>query len=174
MTVQRMRFFFTALLFLVVILVPQGCRMSYSFTGASIPIQAKTISIEYFPNQAPIVVPTLSQVLTDALRDRFTSQTPLNLVPRDGDLHIEGTITGYATQPVAIQGNEQAALNRLTVTVRVKFTNKFDEKANFEQTFSRFEDYPFTANLNAVQDGLIQQIVDALVDDIFNKAVVNW
>ncbi|MGC8866232.1 MAG: LptE family protein [Bacteroidales bacterium] len=148
--------------------------MSYSFTGASIPIQAKTISVEYFSNQAPIVVPSLSQVLTDALRDRFTSQTPLNLVPRDGDLHIEGIITGYSTQPVAIQGNEQAALNRLTVTVRVKFTNKYDEKANFEQTFSRFEDYPFTASLNSVQDALIQQIVDALVDDIFNKAVVNW
>lgn len=152
----------------------QGCRMSYSFTGASIPVQAKSISIEYFPNQAPIVVPTLSQVLTDALRDRFTSQTPLNLVPRDGDLQIEGVITGYSTQPVAIQGNEQAALNRLTVTVRVKFINKYDEKANFEQSFSRFEDYPFTASLNSVQDALIQQIVDALVDDIFNKAVVNW
>jgi len=169
-----LRIFAFGMVLLIFISIPLGCRMSYSFTGASIPVQAKTISIEYFPNQAPIVVPTLSQVLTDALRDRFTTQTPLNLIPREGDLQIEGAITGYSTQPVAIQGNEQAALNRLTITVRVKFTNKFDEKANFEQNFSRFEDYPFTANLNTVQDGLIQQIVDALVDDIFNKAVVNW
>ena len=148
--------------------------MSYSFTGASIPVQARTLSVDYFTNQAPLVVPTLSQTLTDALRDRFTSQTSLEIINRGGDLAVEGEITGYSTQPVAIQGNEQAALNRLTITVRVRFVNKFDEKQNFEQNFSRFEDYPFNANLNSVQDGLIQQIVDALVDDIFNKAVVNW
>ncbi|HNQ59864.1 MAG TPA: LptE family protein [Bacteroidales bacterium] len=148
--------------------------MSYSFTGASIPIEAKTISIDYFPNQASLVVPSLSQTLTEALRNRFITQTPLQLIRRNGDLNIEGSIISYITQPVAIQGTEQAALNRLTISVRVKFTNKFDEKQNFEQTFTRFEDYPFTANLNAVQDNLIQLIVEALVDDIFNKAVVNW
>jgi len=165
---------YTALIAAIILLGTQGCRMSYSFTGASIPIQARTLSIEYFPNQAPLVEPSLSQILTDALRDRFASQTSLEITNRGGDLSIEGAITGYATQPVAIQGNEQAALNRLTISVKVKFVNKFDEKQNFEQTFSRFEDYPFSANLNTVQAGLIQQIVDALVDDIFNKAVVNW
>lgn len=164
----------TALIMAIILMGLQGCRMSYSFTGASIPIQARTLSVEYFPNQAPLVEPSLSQILTDALRDRFASQTSLEITNRGGDLSIEGAITGYATQPVAIQGNEQAALNRLTISVKVKFVNKFDEKQNFEQTFSRFEDYPFSANLSAVQAGLIQQIVDALVDDIFNKAVVNW
>ncbi len=124
--------------------------------------------------QASLVVPSLSQTLTEALRNRFITQTPLQLIRRNGDLNIEGSIISYITQPVAIQGTEQAALNRLTISVRVKFTNKFDEKQNFEQTFTRFEDYPFTANLNAVQDNLIQLIVEALVDDIFNKAVVNW
>ncbi|HPN49013.1 MAG: LptE family protein [Bacteroidales bacterium] len=163
----------TILLFLIA-LVSSSCRMSYSFTGASIPIEAKTISIDYFPNQASLVVPSLSQTLTEALRNRFITQTPLQLIRRNGDLNIEGSIISYITQPVAIQGTEQAALNRLTISVRVKFTNKFDEKQNFEQTFTRFEDYPFTANLNAVQDNLIQLIVEALVDDIFNKAVVNW
>ena len=162
----------TILLFLIA-LVSSSCRMSYSFTGASIPIEAKTISIDYFPNQASLVVPSLSQTLTEALRNRFITQTPLQLIRRNGDLNIEGSIISYITQPVAIQGTEQAALNRLTISVRVKFTNKFDEKQNFEQTFTRFEDYPFTANLNAVQDNLIQLIVEALVDDIFNKAVVN-
>ncbi|HAL64745.1 MAG: Uncharacterized protein XD81_1112 [Bacteroidetes bacterium 38_7] len=163
----------TIILFLIAFAF-SACRMSYSFTGASIPPQAKTISIDYFPNQASMVVPTLSQTLTETLRDRFTSQTPLQLVQRNGDLNIEGNIISYTTQPVAIQSTEQAAFNRLTISVRVKFTNKYDEKQNFEQTFTRFEDYPFTANLNAIQDNLIQLIVEALVDDIFNKAVVNW
>ena len=117
----------TILLFLIA-LVSSSCRMSYSFTGASIPIEAKTISIDYFPNQASLVVPSLSQTLTEALRNRFITQTPLQLIRRNGDLNIEGSIISYITQPVAIQGTEQAALNRLTISVRVKFTNKFDEK----------------------------------------------
>lgn len=151
-----------------------SCRVGYSFTGASIPVEAKTISITHFPNEAPLVVPTMSQVLTDALRDRFSSQTSLNLVSRDGDLHIEGAITNYTTAPTAIQGNETAALNRLTITVRVKFVNRYKETDNFEQSFTRFSDYPSTQNLNSIQTGLIDEITQALVDDIFNKAVVNW
>ena len=148
--------------------------MSYSFTGASIPAQAKTISVEYFSNQAPIVVATLSQTFTDGLRDKFASQTSLDVINRNGDLAIEGAITGYSTQPVAIQGNEQAAMNRLTITVKVKFTNKFDEKQDFEQTFSRFSDYSSGQNLVTVQEGLIEEISQGLIEDIFNKSVVNW
>jgi hypothetical protein len=148
--------------------------MSYSFTGASIPAQAKTISVEYFSNQAPIVVATLSQTFTDGLRDKFASQTSLDVINRNGDLAIEGAITGYSTQPVAIQGNEQAAMNRLTITVKVKFTNKFDEKQDFEQSFSRFSDYSSGQNLVTVQEGLIEEISQGLIEDIFNKSVVNW
>lgn len=159
---------------MVLLLVTESCRVNYSFTGASIPVEAKTISIIHFPNESPLVVPMLSQVITDALRDRFSSQTSLNLVSRDGDLHIEGAITNYITQPVAIQGNEVAALNRLSITIRVKFVNRFNEASNFEQTFTRFSDYPSTQDLTAVQAGLIEEITQALVDDVFNKAVVNW
>lgn len=151
-----------------------SCRINYSFTGASISPQVKTTSIQYFPNQAPLVVPTLSIALTDALRDYFTSQTNLVLVNRNGDLNIEGAITGYVVQPIAIQGNETAAMNRLTITVNVKFTNKTNEKQNFETSFSRYQDYQSTLSLVSVQDELIKQINDQLVQDIFNKAVVNW
>lgn len=151
-----------------------ACKMSYSFTGASIPAEAKTISVEYFANQAPLVVATLSQTFTDGLRDKFASQTTLDVINRNGDLAIEGIITGYSTQAVAIQGNEQAALNRLTITVKVKFTNKFKEKDNFEQAFTRYADYSSSQNLVSVQEGLIQEISEGLIDDIFNKAVVNW
>ena len=155
-------------------LLSGSCRVSYSFTGASISPNVKTVSIAYFPNNAGLVVPTLSRTFTDALRDYFTSQTNLNLVDRNGDLNLEGAITQYAVQPVAIQGNETAALNRLTIVVSVKFTNKTDSKQVWENTFSRYQDYPSTENLVSVQGKLIGEITDQLVQDIFNKAVVNW
>jgi hypothetical protein len=150
-----------------------GCGV-YSFTGASIPPEAKTISISYFVNNAQYVEPSLSQSITDALRDRFQSQTSLDFVKDEGDLQLEGSITDYSTRPVAIQGDQTAALNRLSVTVKVKFSNLIDPTKDFEAAFTRFEDYPSSQDLSAVKDQLISQIDDALVDDIFNKAVVNW
>lgn len=170
--------FFCHLRFLLplvfILLFTNGCRMSYSFTGASISPNVKTVSIPTIQNNAPLVVPTLSRTITDALRDYFTSQTSLQMVDRNGDLHLEATITGYAVQPVAIQGNETAAMNRLTITVNAKFTNRTDEKQNWESSFSRYLDYSSQLQLNTVQDGLIKGITDQLVVDIFNKAVVNW
>lgn len=150
-----------------------GCGI-YSFTGASIPPEAKTVSIKYFPNNASMVEPTLSQSFTDALKDKFVSQTTLVLVPKNGDLRLEGQITSYATKPVAITGDQTAALNRLTITIKVKFENMFDDTKNFESTFSRYEDYPSNKDLSAVQENLIIQINEMLIDDIFNKSVVNW
>ena len=148
--------------------------MSYSFTGASISPSVKTVSIAYVANNAGLVVPTLSRTFTDALRNYFTSQTNLVLVDQGGDLNLEGTITQYAVQPVAIQGNETAALNRLTIVVNMKFSNKTDEKQSWEQDFSRYQDYSCSLNLSSVQEGLISDITEQLVEEIFNKAVVNW
>jgi len=163
-----------SMLLILILFVMPACRMSYSFTGASISPNVKTVAIPYFQNNAPLVVPTLSRTLTDALRDYFTSQTNLNEVDRNGDLLVEGNITNYVVQPVAIQGNETAAMNRLTITVSVKFTNKTDEKQNWETSFSRYLDYSSSVSLSSAQDGLIKGISDQLVQDIFNKAVVNW
>lgn len=151
-----------------------SCRVSYSFTGASISPNVKTVTILNFPNNAGLVVPTLSRTVTDGLRDYFTSQTNLVQVDKGGDLLLDGTITQYAVQPVAIQGNETAAMNRLTITVNVKFTNKTDSKQNWESLFSRYQDYASSYNLSSVQEGLIKDITEQLVQDIFNKAVVNW
>lgn len=152
-----------------------GCRfVNYSFVGGSLDPKIKSISIQYFPNNAPIVQPSLSQSFTESLRDKFSSQTKLTSVSRGGDLNIEGYITGYSTQPIAIQGDETAAMNRLTIIVSVKFTNKLDEKQDFEQSFSRYADYMSTLILSSVEETLIKQINDQLVEDIFNKAVVNW
>jgi hypothetical protein len=163
------------LLFILLLTTLSACRVNYSFTGASISPDVKTITIDYFTNKASIVVPTLSRDLTEALRDYFTSQTSLVLMERNGDLVLEGTITGYdAGKPVAIQGNETAALNRMTITVAVKFTNRKDEKQNYENSFSRYLDYSSTQPLNSVQNQLIEEINNQLVQDIFNKSVVNW
>lgn len=150
-----------------------GCGV-YSFTGASIPAGAKTITVVYFVNNAQFVEPSLSQNLTDALRDRFLSQTSLNFTKEGGDLQLEGAITDYSTQPEAIQSNQTAALNKLTITVKVKFTNLLDPTKDFETSFTRFQEYPSDRDLSVVKDQLISEINDALVDDIFNKAVVNW
>ena len=146
----------------------------YSFTGASIPAGAKTISVQYFPNNASLVEPTLSPAFTDALRDKFTSQTNLRMVSKNGDLALEGEIVDYKTTPVAIQADQTSALNRLTVVVNVRFINKLDPSKDFETRFTQFVDYPSTENLNGVKDELIKQIVEDLTDNIFNKAVVNW
>lgn len=155
-----------------------GCKVNYSFTGASIEPGTETISIIDFPNMAPLINPLLSNTFTEALRDRFMSQTSLQIVKYDGDLHIEGTIIGYNTRPMNIQAGtdqgDQAAQNRLTIKVKVKFVNKKDPKANFESTFSRYSDYSSDRNLQDVENALVEEIVAQLVDDIFNKSVVNW
>lgn len=163
-------------LILSLLLVAAGMQscISYSFTGASIPPEAKTISIDYIDNHAQLVVPTLSESLTTALRYRFTSQTTLKLIGNNGDLQIEGVITEYNTTPQAITGNETAALNRLSISVKIKFVNTIEPDKSYETTFSRYEDYDSNQDLSSVQDGLIETINEMLVDDIFNKAVVNW
>ena len=161
------------LLALILFILP-SCRVSYSFTGASISPNVKTVTIFQIPNNAGLVVPTLSRTITNALRDYFTSQTNLVLVDRNGDLTLDGAITQYVTIPVAIQSNETAAMNRLTIVMGVKFTNKTNPKQNWESTFTRFQDYSSAYNLSSVEDGLIKEITNQLVQDIFNKAVVNW
>lgn len=167
--IKKIKFF----LFSITLLLINGCGV-YSFTGASISPDTKTISIQQFPNLAMLVQPTLSQSFTMTLRDKFASQTNLNVLQNNGDLNIEGEITGYTNQPVAIQGNQQAALNRLTITVKVRFTNKKNNKQDFESTFTRYRDYSSQSNLSAVENDLIKEINTDLVEDIFNKAVVNW
>lgn len=161
------------LLFALLLIVAGGCKV-YSFTGASISPEVKTISIQRFPNNAMTVEPTLSQKFTDELRDKFANETNLIIINKGGDLQLEGSISGYRTSPVAIQANETAAMNRLTITVKVKYVNTLDDSESYETTFSQFQDYESTQNLNDVQDVLIDVINEMLVQDIFDKSVVNW
>ena len=151
-----------------------SCKMSYKFNGATIPAEAKTVNIKYFSNQASLANPALSQALTEALKDIFNTQTNLTLTDKTADLNFEGTITGYATAPVSIQSNDLAAQNRLTITVGVKYSNRFDEKKNFESSFSRYADYPSSKSLSEVESQLTTDINKELVQDIYNKALNNW
>jgi Rare lipoprotein B len=160
------------LLILIAAFLLTGCGI-YSFTGASIPAEAKTVSVQHFPNNANLVNPVLSDMITNTLRDYFMNQTTLDGVNDNGDLAIEGEIIDYKTSPTAITG-DQAALNRLTITVNVRFYNRYDESKNFEQKFSQYEDYPSNQELNSIQDNILDNIVQKLCEDIFNKAVVNW
>lgn len=162
------------LLFAVTLLTLGGCTGGYSFTGASIPAEAKTISITQFPNYASTVNPQLSQKLYDGLQQMFSSQTSLNVTSDDGDLQITGEITDYSTRASSIGSDDNVATNRFTITIKVSFTNRFDSKADFEQTFSRFKDYAASRDFSSVEQSLTDEIVTELCEDIFNKSVVNW
>lgn len=156
------------------ITVLYSCKVNYSFTGASIPEDVHTVSVKTFQSYAPLANANLSQTFTEALKDIFLSQTNLDIVTKEGDLQFEGSITGYSVTPVAIQGNETAALNRLTITVKAKYINTKDKELDFETSFSRFSDYESSQNLASIEDELIKEINDQLTQDIFNKAVSNW
>lgn len=161
-------------LVLVVFSLLSSCTPHYSLSGASIPPEAKTVSVQYFQSIASLAPPTLSQTFTEALKDKMGSQTRLTLVPKGGDLNFEGSIVAYATSPIAIQSTDLAAMNRLTITVSVKYTCAFDEKKNFEQQFTRYADYTSTQSLSSVETELIQQIDEQLTQDIFNRALNDW
>ena len=144
-----------------------GVAIKYSLSGASIPPDAKTFSVAYFPNNATMVSPILSSTLTDALVDIFSRRTRLMQVDEGGDFAFEGEITNYTS-------DDYALLNRLTITVKVRFTNALDEKASFNKTFSAYADYESTQLLTEVEGTLIPEIVDQLVTDIFQASASNW
>ncbi|HKJ78986.1 MAG TPA: LptE family protein [Prolixibacteraceae bacterium] len=151
-----------------------ACKVSYSFTGANISPEVKTFSVYYFPNRARLINPTLSQNFTEGLREKLQRQTSLNEVQENGDLEFEGQITGYEVRPMAIQKEDQAALNRLTVTVKVKYTNNKQPDESVEKQFSAFEEFDSNQSLADVEDGLVPEILDKLNEDIFNATIANW
>lgn len=159
------------------LLLPAGCgvQIKYSLSGASIPPDAKTFSVAYFPNNATMVSPILSPTLTDALVDMFTRRTRLIQVEEGGDFAFEGEIINYTSTTASVSSDDYALLNRLTITVRVRFTNALDEKASWSsRTFTAYEDYDSTKLLTEVEGELIPQIVDKIVTDIFQASASNW
>jgi len=150
-----------------------GCSIKYSFTGASTE-GLSTVSVQYIQNRASLVQPQLSQFITDALIDKCKAQTSLGITTGIGDVNFEGEITDYNTRPLTVAADAQAATNRFTISVRVKFTNAVAPDLSFDQTFSRYEDYNSNLDLAQVEKELSDKIVELLIEDIFNKAFVNW
>lgn len=154
-----------------------GCifmKGGYSLSGASVPEAAKTFSVAYFPNNAPMVSPTLSTTLVEELKDKFSRQTKLQLVDEDGDFAFEGEIIGYSSTTASVSSDDYALLNRLTIKVKVRFTNKIEPENSFNRDFSAFTDYDSSQLLTDVQSDLDAEIVKQIVNDIFMAAASNW
>ncbi|RUT72916.1 LptE family protein [Ancylomarina longa] len=163
------------LIIIGIAIVATACKVSYSFTGGTLSPEVKTFSVQYFPNRAPLVNPNLSNQFIEALKEKFRSQTSLDeIVDGEGHLNFDGEITGYRTQALDIKAGEIAATNRLTVTIRVRFTNEIEPDNDFDKSFSAFADYDSTQQLSDVEDGLVVEILDQIIDDIYNESVVNW
>ncbi|MBF45840.1 MAG: hypothetical protein CMD38_06175 [Flavobacteriales bacterium] len=146
----------------------------YSFSGASISNEVKNITINTFQNISSLAPPTLSNSLTEALKDKFLSETRLSPIDNDGDLMFNGQITNYTINPIAIQANETASKNRLTISIKVNFINNIDEESNYNKTFSRYVDFESSINLTSIEESLNEEIVSQLIEDIFNEAFTNW
>lgn len=152
-----------------------GCGIvKYSFSGTSVDPSVKTVTIDYFEYKALKVNPSLSNDLTEAMKDKFKKLTKLEEVEMGGDLEVSGEVTGYEVRAAAVTANEVAAQNRLTVTVKLKFiNNKFPEE-NVDKSFSAYSDYDSTNSLDAVESTLCEEIVEKLAEDMFNACVAQW
>ena len=152
-----------------------GCSVvKYSFSGTSIQPDVKTVTINYFEYKALKVNPSLSNDLTKAMKEKFRKLTKLEQVEMDGDLELQGAVTGYEVRASAVTAIEVAAQNRLTVSVSLKFMNRKYPEEDFEKSFSAYSDYDSTNSLDAVEATLCEEIVEKLVEDMFNASVAQW
>jgi hypothetical protein len=175
MVMKQIKWLFTGLFGLIFVFT--SCTYSLSLNGASIPATMKTIRVDFFENDAALVVNTLSQQFTEALKDRIRNTTRLSIVRVDGDAVMSGAITDYNISPVSINATANnvapiAGASRLTISVRVKYVYDADKKLSFEETFTKSED--FTGDIASREQGLIADINKQLTEDIFNKAFANW
>jgi len=154
-------------------LIISSCGV-YTFSGSSISSEVKTVNINFFENKTSLSPSNLSNNFTEALKDKLSSETNLSPVSTDGDLTYTGYISNYDIKPIAIQADETAAKNRLTISVKVTFTNKLQEEYNFDKTFSRYADYDSGEDLKSIEDRLNEEITEQLIDNIFNESISNW
>jgi hypothetical protein len=168
-----MRYIKIAICVILIGLLP-GCKPQVSLNGASIPIEAKTVSVGFFTNNTALGAPSLSLRFSEKLRDVVSQQTRLSLIKQNGDLHFEGYISDYNVAPVAIQSNDQASQNRLTISIFVKFGNKYDPAKDFEQVFTRFADFASSKSITSEEPALVTEIYRQITEDIFTRAFNNW
>ena len=152
-----------------------ACTVSYKFTGASIDYtKVKTISMAQFQNRAPYQWAPMATMLNEALNDAFVQQTKLQQVSRNGDLHLDGEITAYDQFNKSISSDGYSSLVQLKLTVNARFTNNTNHDEDFERSFSATRDFDASQSLESVQEDLVAQMIEEIVDAIFNAAVANW
>ena len=161
------------LLCIAVALAAVSCGI-YSFTGTNIQPDVKTITIPLVEYKALRVNPSLSNQLTEALQDKFRKLTSLEQVDVDGDLELVCEVTDYDVKAVAVTAGEVAAQNRLTVTVKIEFSNRKYPEDDVSQSFSAYEDFDSTLTLSEVEGTLCETIIEKIVEDIFNATVAQW
>ena len=173
-----MKYFKPLVFTLFIVLCCDSCKLakvSYNMTGGSLNPDLKTFSVDYFPNTALLVVPYLSTLFTEKLQTYMRTTTSLKEVTdNNGDIRFEGQIVGYNQRPIDIQRDEVATNNRLTIEIQVKYTNTKDDKFDFNTRFSNYKDYGIDEDFNSIEESLINEILDKIIDDIYNKAIVNW
>lgn len=170
----RRRFVKFALLILFAGFFTTGCKINYSFTGANLSPDIKTFTVYYFPNRARLINPNLSQTFTENLKSKLQRQTSLDELADSGDIEFEGQITGYEVRPMSIQKDDLAAQNRLTITVKLKYTNNKVPEQSFEKSFSAFDDFDSSLTLSDIEGDLVPDIVKKIHEDIFNATIANW
>jgi hypothetical protein len=171
---MKRKIFFLSVCVILISLPYTSCKVSYSFTGASISTNIKTFSVAYFPNRARLINPNLSQLLTDGLQDKIIKQSSLSQISSNGDLEFSGQITDYEQKAVNISTGDVAAQMRLTIGVKVKFVDNKDHTQDWEKSFTAYEDFSSSQTLSSVEDSLVPEIIKKLTDDIFNASVANW
>jgi hypothetical protein len=169
-----MRYTGFSILFFILTIIPSSCKVSYSFSGANTG-SLSTVSVQYFQDRSNLAPVNLAQTFTDELRDFIQRQTKLTMINGVAEANFDGEIRVYDGQrPVAISGDDKASLNRFTIAVNIRYTNSQDPKLNFEQTFTQYQDYDSRKSFQEVESELSGEIVKLIVEDIFNRAFVNW
>ena len=172
------RFFFISkylLFFFFLYVMGVSCTVSYKFNGASIDYsKIKSISISDFPNMAELVYPPLSQEFSEALRDIYTHHTQLKVLQQGGDLHLEGEIVDYQLTPMSISADTYAAETKLTISIKVRYTNSKNPSDDFEKTYSAYQTFDSSKMLTDVEEELVKEIITEITENIYNDTVAKW
>jgi len=159
----------------LLLLVSSACSISYKFNGANINYQTThSISIADFPNNAPMVNPNLSNNLSEGIRDLYIRQTRLQVLPKGGDLELEGEIIGYDLTQGGISATSYASESRLTIRVMVHFTNNINPEESFDKTYSAYQTFDASRLLTDVQDELCALMIKEIAESIYNETVARW
>lgn len=160
---------------MIVFLFINSCTISYKFNGASIDYtKTKSISITDFPNTAELIYPPLSQEFAETLRDTYSKQTRLQLLKKGGDMNLEGEITGYQLTPMAISADSYSAETKLTITIKVRFSNNKNPEDDFEKSYTAYQNFDSNQLLSEVEDELMKTMVKEIADNIYNDTVAKW